>query len=378
MAQWCNKVGLAVAVLSTLTAIPDKANAANDCFSYDSCCEQSCDPCSFTGVEVGADFLYWKPCVDELDFVAVESTASFTEDGIPETHTSLRYKDICQGWEPGVRVRIALPDCWCDWTLSGSYTWINLKNSNSLDLLDDEDLTENAALISGSIRSPLLHGSFASVLPEFFAGWEIAKGRLDTTYQTWDALFSYDVVCNRCNILSPFFGVEGLILNQELKAYYLESLDSEINKAVFDWSSDYFGVGLKVGTDYTYNLFDCLKVFARASGSLVVGNDCAESNQAVFLGAASQTINVRSLSYKDDDKFIIVPGYHLQLGVLYESCYCGMDFGIRLGWEFVNWHNVPNHRVFPSDVDVNNALSTSPTVRTLGFQGFLAGGEIRF
>jgi hypothetical protein len=120
-----------------------------------------------------------------------------------------------------------------------------------------------------------------------------------------------------------------------------------------------------------------MKVFARGSGSIVVGNDCSSADAGVYwLDGTTTTLDTRD--YNDDDKCLIVPGYHVQVGFLYESCYCGVDFGVRLGYEFVNWYNVPNHRVFPGESDLDSAISTSSSIRSFGMHGLLAGADVRF
>lgn len=356
MVQWCKKVGF-TAALCLLTVVPDNAKAYDQC--YDTCQ----DACSLGGFEFGADFLYWKPCVDETDFAAYTLEGdTTTTDGIPENTLSVNYKQMCLNWEPGVRVRVAMPEVWCDWKLSASWVWVHSCDSRALGLADGDQ---------GHYTSPLLAPGFGDLITDYVT----ADGSWDSTYQTWDALFSYDITCNRCNVITPFFGVEGLVLNQTLKADYETTVGEQVNSSYVKWSSDFWGVGLKIGTDYTYTLFDCMKVFARASGSLVIGDDCNSEDQGIYYQDSATITTLDSRKYKDDDKCLIVPGYHLQVGFLYESCYCGVDFGVRLGYEFVNWYNVPNQRNFSLD-STNGATPSS--IRNYGMHGLLAGAEVKF
>lgn len=371
MAKWNKKIGLLVLNLGLLVMTPSMVNAA-DCYSCDP--RDPCvDPCGsescFGGYDLGVDFLYWKAAIDDLDWCAVFTSDEVTEVRPNGVNYQVKYHDVCPGWEPGVRVRLSKDACWCDWRFAASYTRVKSSADRSCD---------NCIGCSTSdiyiLAPPLFNGESGQ--------YEYAKADWESTYQTWDVLFSYDIDCNRCHVFSPFFGIEGLILSQNLEATYETPRDAIANSANFKWNSNYFGVGLKVGSDYTYNICDSLKLFARASGTLVVGDDDSSNTQTFWSNSTTDATFTR-VKWKDDDCARLVPGYHVQLGVLYESCYCGTEWGFRLGWEFVNWYNVANHRDFTGSGDVGTTStdlsgSSSPNVRTYGFHGLLAGLELHF
>lgn len=347
MAKWNKKLGLVFLNLGLLTVTPNFANA-------DSCYDPCCDPCSFGGFEIGADFLYWKPCVDNLDYVYYfeGETTSASTPSITERHSG--YKSVCLDWEPGFRIRVAKDDVWCDWRLSASYTWLNINNSATSTKLG---VTDGEFLIS-----PLF-----TFFDDFLQNFEVIKGKYDTSYNTWDVLFSYDISCNRCHTFSPFWGVEGLIFNQELSAIgFADVTIDNVDVLAAKWTSDYFGVGLKLGTDYVFQMLDCLKLYASASGSITVGNHDNKLVNTEYDASGNITID----TFKSDDNCQFVPGYHLAVGVLYESDMCGCDYGFRLGWESTEWRNVSNPRQF--------ALFGSSNTSTVGFHGLVAGLDFSF
>jgi Legionella pneumophila major outer membrane protein precursor len=361
MAKWNKKLGLVFINLGLLTMTPNFANA-------DSCYDPCCDPCSFGGFEIGVDFLYWKPCVDNLDYAVVKY--HHTTEGTSPVIDSNKwgYKCLCLDWEPGFRVRFAKEDIFCNWNLSGSYTWLDVCSSGSC--------KEPSADLDAYVSSPLFHPAMNNdeFAPEF-GELTYVGGNYDTTYQTWDVLLSYDIACNRCHSFQPFFGVEGVILNQEIKVAGFQDYEHHYADAMAaKWNSDFFGVGLKIGSAYEFQLNDCVKFYGSASGVITVGNRDGKYVGAVY----HQSGEVDKWIFTDSDCCQFVPGYHLAAGLLYETDACGCDFAVRLGWEFVNWHNVSNPRAFTSGKDGQEFFSASSDYTNVGFHGLVAGLDFSF
>jgi len=369
MAKWNKKLGLAFISLGLLTMTPNFANA--DC-SYDPCC----DPCSFGGFEIGADFLYWKPCVDNLDYAVVK----YADGGDTELSTSKwGYKCVCLDWEPGFRIRLGKDDVWCNWRLDASYTWLDINTSSSCKAPTGDD-----AYVSSPMFHPIQGNGYDGA--PTFDELTYVKGTYDTTYQTWDVLLSYDISCNRCHTFQPFFGVEGLILDQDIKVHaYVDPDDTTLDTISLAWNSDFFGVGLKIGTNYQFQMFDCLKFYGGASGVITVGDRDGRGRGYVTDGSG----NVHEGIFSDSDCCQFVPGYHLAVGLLYETDMCGCDFAVRVGWEFVQWHNVSNPRAFSGDKtiaqkqsedgsDAKAYFSSSSDYTTFGLHGLTVGLDFSF
>ncbi|NGX43727.1 MAG: hypothetical protein K940chlam7_02027, partial [Chlamydiae bacterium] len=317
---------------------------------YDSCYDSCCwDPCNMN-FELGADFLWWKPCVDDLDYAAKNTKDSPRE---------YKFKNICPDWEPGVRVYLGIPNLYCDWGLTASYTYINSDDSSSASSTGDDDIIH-------VIQHPGL---------EINNDYECGKGEWDATYHDWDILANYNISCKKCHQFSPYFGVAGICLEQNLKITLDDSSTSE--KEITKWDSDYWGVGLRLGSGYQYRFSDCLSFFVKGDGTILAG----EADSKIKFDDNDSNSN-HDLSFKDSKDCQIIPGYHIRAGFIYDTCLCDWDFSLRLGYEFLMWHNVPNHRTFVGNDFTNGkkdaAISTSSNTRTFGFHGLLAGMSVSF
>ncbi|HEY4832830.1 MAG TPA: Lpg1974 family pore-forming outer membrane protein [Waddliaceae bacterium] len=343
MEKWRKKIGIAVlASAALLTFAPNMANAYNrDCDPCNNTCDWNC--CGgFEGFDIGVDFLWWKPCVDDLDFCASVDEES---DGFD---WNIKYKGICPDWEPGVRVLFKMPSCYCDLGLAACYTYIHAQTKRSFRGDDD-------------VACPLIHPATDEAGDTFDA----ARGRWELNYHDWDVLATYDIACNQCHHFKPFIGIAGNVINQ--KFHVKLRADSEIDTV--NWSSDYWGVGLRAGAEYVYQISDCLRFFSVAHGTLLAGKADGTNHQSF-----PSTVRV-----KDDNCCYFVPGYHIGTGFSYNTCMCDWDVSFRIGYEFLVWHNVPNHRIFTGGDGMGSySDSTSPSTRTLGFHGLLLGLGVSF
>lgn len=347
MEKWRKKICLALLSIGMLAFAPVSANqgSCDPCDSCETSCWNPCDWdfCNFGGFEVGAEFLWWKPCVDDLDYAArVYETSD---------HTHVDYKGICPDWDAGVRVTLGLPNFFCNWDVCASYTYFE---SNDCASIDEEN----------EIVSPLVHqGGLGSTLI-----YDEAHGSWDMTYHEWDILFAYDIACNPCHHFKPFFGVAGIVLDQGLTVK-LQDSDTEDE---IKWNSDFWGVGLRAGTCYTYKINDCISFYAKAHGTLLAGE--ADSTNHQDLDTSGENIIL-----KDAGCCHFVPGYHIGAGFVYDTCVCNWNLSAKLGYEFLEWCNIPNHRGYTGDnLTTEASHATSASVRTLGFHGLVAGLALKF
>lgn len=340
MQKWNKFFSLALMSAALCAFAPSGVQAQN----CDPCCDPCWDPCNFGEFEVGVDFLWWKPCVDDLDYCADRKSSS---------NKDFKHKSVCLDWEPGVRVFLGKPDFYCGWDFGASYTYIS-------------SCTSSTTKHNGNIVPTNTHSGFTS------AFFDEGKGSWDSCYHEWDLLISFDNSCNQCHQLSHYFGVAGIVLDQELKATLENSSQIEQTK----WDSDYWGVGFRLGTDYNRRICDCFSFFANGNATILVGDADSKTR---FDSRDSGTS--ADHTFKDDDTCQIVPGYHLSAGFSYDTCVCDWDFSLRLGYEFLVWHNLPNQRTYVSDSSFSSpetALSTSSNTRTFGYHGLLAGVQMSF
>ncbi len=344
MEKWKKTISLTALSIGLMAFVPNEINGLN------------CNPCDAC-FEIDVDFLYWSPCIDDLDYATVVTPTN--SGGV--TATDIDHKRFCLDWEPGVRVTLGFPDFFCNWGTSISYTYIGSCDNRKAEF--DGDLGEFAG-----VSSPLVN-------PAVFDNdtlYEEAEGSWDLCYHEWDILFGNDIICNQCHHFKPFFGVAGICLDQEIKVNLTET-SGENAEIEVKWENEYWGVGLRTGMEYTYRINQCYSIFAKAHGTLLAGEVCNKNKQFFVIGDNKEFFN-----FNEDDHCHFVPGFSIATGFLYDTCYCDREFSFKLGYEFVSWHNIPNHRVYTGRASEELGDSTSPSTRTLGFHGLMAGVSLSF
>ncbi|NGX43302.1 MAG: hypothetical protein K940chlam7_01597 [Chlamydiae bacterium] len=341
MEKWRKIFSLALMSVALFTFVPGGVQARDN----DSCCDPCYDPCDCGGFEVGVDFLWWKPCVGDLDYAAVKKDSKF------------KHKGICPDWEPGFRVYIGKADVCCGGGFGASYTCVSSKSSSS---------TKK----DGEVVLGYGHPGFLTNKGRYDKG----KGSYDVNYQEWDLLASYGSSNGECSQSSYYFGVAGINLDQEFKAEIRQNSPARIRNK---WDSDYWGVGLRIGADYKRRICDCFSFFANGQASILAGESCAKSR------FDSQDSNTNfDHKFTEEEVCRVVPGYHVGAGFSYDTCVCDWDFSFRVGYEFLSWHNIPSRRTYVSDEKIGDeieaALSTSSNSQTFGFHGLFAGFQLSF
>lgn len=302
-----------------------------------------CGSC-FDGVCIGAEFLYWQPCLSNNDVALV-----FDSDPL---ESSGRFEFIPNDWEPGVRVYLGKDNFWCGWNIWASYTY--LKTNGSKDLTPPPN---------GALISDFLFGNAGNDIALFaYSFVDFIHQRQTIEYQTYEILFSHwKFETCYCLTLMPYFGVEGLLLDQTLEF----ATASGANTLNADITLDYHGVGLKTGLDFHFPLWKCFSFIVNTSLSMTYGNKKWELTGIGQTNDTSATPLNQNIKAKE---CVFIPGFDIKLGLNFATCRCGKEIGVIAGWEYLQKHNVPQI----------NRYGTIDDTLTLGFQGLFAGGYVKF
>jgi len=361
MKKWSRRIALAALIACLFIVTPSWAKTKD----YDSC--DPCGgwaPCSFGDLEVGGEFLWWKPCVDHLEYAHVEKYL-----GNNEYRTKSTIKTLCPDWGPGGRVWVYKPSLLCGTCGIGvSWTGIYLNHSEaSAETLDEKKTSVEYAYLPSAAY---YYGNYTNVTGHFKVG-----------YCDYDVLLSYPCFCSECSIIRPFFGFAGLVLHQKFrtKGENEKKYDGDVK-----WKSDLCAYGLRVGTEYECKFADCFSVFGKLVATVI--NGCPDTKSSHHFSSHIEGEPNKYHRISEDECYRCYPGYHLAAGVAYDTCINNVDVIFRVGYELVEWHNLPHQRKFflnevpaangnDSYVTTNNTDSSN---RTFGWQGLLIGLGVYF
>ncbi len=303
-------------------------------------------PCD--GLEFGADFIYWKPCLNDLDYAI-----SFNAD--PDLGAEGCYHCLDHGYEPGFRVFGRLDDLWCGLGISGSYTYLWNK-------------AENKSLLpaGGDLLSTLAQSEFnIGTASEIRASHALR-------YQTFDALFFFSFeCCSPCSVFIPFLGFEGMKLEQDTISHAISN-ENPNDFVKIHWDSEYLGLGLKLGTEYRILLPCHFQWFFKGSFTVLGG-----FNDSCNTLTNHDDVDVKFTFKECED--LCLPGCHLAAGLRYELSWCGKAIKFQVGYEFLDWWNIPKiRRANVSNEDLFLDSTTLSTGSNLTLHGLFAGLDFGF
>ncbi len=323
------------------------------CTSNDCCCEPECfcrfpnfDPCC-KGIGnrflITGEFLWWTPCFNNLDYAIFTDDLGLVGNVVFEDDS---YQNVQHQWMPGFRVGLEIDQVYCNWDLRFNYTWFQGK--------DKQDVKGQLGYATPTIFHP---GTIT-----FFESFNQITGSHKYQYQTFEIQFGQTFKLACCHRLFPFFGLEGVKLDQVIKS---NGIEADVTRAKVRWESCYEALGLEIGADYRFHLLSGLEFFAQGTFTVVGG--CSKS-----VNRQEDVNDSRIVFFNTDDK-ICTPGLHLKAGADYTIESCGHEFLVTIGYEFIEWFNMPQIRRFLSDSSESIGLSTSVNGSRIGFHGLFVG-----
>jgi len=342
----------------------------NDDCCYPDCCQEGG---LLDGIEIGAEFLYWQPFFDDLDFGFVSTSTPFSGSSSSSSSSgddvSGRFHNLNHDWIPAFRVFAALKnDMCCGLNLCLAYTRV-----------EDSRKRHLYAPTGGVLSSTLFHPVLTDLFPGFVASELTGHHRFN--YDTYDLMFSHDFCFAECHQFTPYFGVTGMDLDRNRHSHLL-AIDPSTGYSVdghFKYQSDFWGIGLKVGNEYKYQIFDSLSIFGNGNLSILAGNVQAHNHQYFSESSpAGAVVTSDYFSFKTRDDWRLVPGYQLCAGFRYDTSICDWGITATIAYEFTQWFNLPRVPRFVSATPGAVAISTSDRGEHIGFQGLNVGLALKF
>jgi hypothetical protein len=271
---------------------------------------EECCACGPGGLFVSGEYLLMKPRRRALDFAIVDPI----DNGVPEGSI----ESINWDWSSGLRVGGGYRAPGSSWEVGVFYTYLHSSDHRTLEAPD-----------GGALYATLTHpGAIEQVA--------VAAGSSSLNYNVIDLEVGRHFCLGDCFEARLFGGGRAAWIDQRLHVLY-DGIDA--NLAEVTSPIDFDGGGLRAGGEGWWKLGGGFGLFARAAGSLLVGNfrtHLTETNAA----GATVIVNVSDRFEK------VVPVAELGAGVAWQS----QHVRLSAGYEIVNWFNLVDSPDFVDDV----------------------------
>lgn len=294
-----------------------------------------------------AEYLYWKPSVDDTYFV-IDSPVS-------TTFPNGRRKDNNLHFNSGYRLGGGYQFCDCG-ELSLTYTHLDFKQSK----------TVSGDFLWATLGVPDVVSSF-----ENYTG--SARSHLKFHYQRFDVLYAQQIIENCCGLdVGLAFGLEAAEL--KLNESYL--YQSATHTATFNQRSKTNVVGPELGFTLGYELYkgsecDCMpgtlsfNVFS--SGSILAARTRSNLNNVEDA--------VTFLDVSNSKSWRIIPAFHSCVSLNYDMAFSCVDASIGIGYEFSSYIRGISRTTFPDDVADGLCFNHYDN---FDMQGLVVSGTVRF
>ncbi|MCB1148796.1 MAG: hypothetical protein KDK48_01405 [Chlamydiia bacterium] len=299
---------------------------------------------------IEGEFLWWKPCTDSRPWAAQE-----TEDG------TFDYKQVCLDREAGIRGTFAKENVVGGLDLRISYSYLKSTGRDKL-----ESKTPN-------IFSTLAHAVFPGEANPLDNIFDLADVHRQMRYNAFDAVLY--TTCPFCYLeLTPFIGFAGFFIEQEIKSRFANRI---VPVTFLDtlWNSQCAGFGMTLGSGGVYH-FSCFDVYGKAQGALFAARPTVERDLQTFAVIGGDEI---ATLFQGSECGFLVASWNLAVGLAYNWTWMDGNFSAHAGYEAVWYHNLPRPRAYMAESGATAAaLSTSPTLGTLGLHGLVLGVDVSF
>jgi hypothetical protein len=297
------------------------------------------------------DYLYWIAQEDSLYYAHTglgSGTSGFPPDGNIDFDGHL--KKVKPEWDSGARIGLGLNFPKAGYDLVAYWTWFSTDASNSV------------SKRNGTLFSIWAHPDHSSTAADTFA-----KGQWNLNINLFDLEWGRSSWFGGHFSLRPFFGIRGLLLEQDLKNRYVYDASPVIFGRLHS-ESDFHGAGLRTGADVRFAMGYGFSIYGIASGALLYGRfDCdfhLKENQF-------------TIAHSKDRFWKGISSLQLALGLGWDTHFSKDRLHIELhaGWEQNQWFSVNQMNHFMQEIGKGIFFQENSN---LSLQGLVAGGRFDF
>ena len=259
---------------------------------------------------IWGEFLYWKASEQGLDY-AVNVAFSSASQPIKMDWEKPHFE-----WSPGFRLGAGKRICISAWDLS--ITWTHF-------------FTHAHSTTSSGNGSHFMEQLWIPSPYGIDANHSSMKWGLH--YNTVDLLMGYNCDISECFSITPFFGLRGLFIDQDIHVKYNGGDFDPIIPIKFRGKNDYNAFGIRVGVDLFFWFNQQVNIFGSGSTTLLYGKYIlAEkvSGKNVLLNQVS-----KNLFHENSNFFQVTNDLATAVGVEWRPCIFERKVSIAFAYEII-------------------------------------------
>lgn len=330
--------------------------ADNNQISNNASTGQNCVPCveaevepswpyNIKGLVISGEFLWWKVDETGLDYAFSKNfpVLQYVPDAQPESGLVGDEHDASFKWSPGFRIGLGYQFINTPWTLQVEYTRFTSENTNKAHVPDFNGFQNYTATNANGMTFPA--STPISILNNTLSGFletppEKIRSHLHLKYNLVDINLVKHLFFNSSFILSPYFGAEGVFIDQKWSVDYfsypfINTIPVTIaNTNAYRNKWKFKGGGIDVGVDIDWYWGAGFSCYAKAEVAALYGSH----HRSFSMKTLPAYIEVYQYGSVEENRTI----QRTQLSAGLEWAYsCGTQaFSLFAGWEFNTLYNL--------------------------------------
>ncbi|NGX39361.1 MAG: hypothetical protein KR126chlam1_00687 [Chlamydiae bacterium] len=324
------KTSLSLGTLALLS--PLALQAGEDCCPpRNSCCEDCCHEQLFveqSQLFLTGEFLYWTVEEGAVDYAIRMNKETPAQKTAPIGD----YKSADFEFDPGFRVSLGWYNCPKYWELTGQYTWLKSKGSDSASKPDDPNLFLNPTWSTFPNTAPYVK----------------AESSIELKYQLGD-LYVARVFDPNPHLRMRFIGgLTVAVIEQDWDFSYTNEAEG-VDRYKNEWC--FTGGGVRLGTTIDWFWGYGFYLTGRVTVASLVGSYENKANQTNFDGECIRAGKFEETRFSFHTQFLLGPSWQC-------PCDC-WSFELFAGYEFNSWFNLHEVYRIPS---INPQDDPKPTI----------------
>ena len=306
---------------------------------------------------ITANFIYWRAYQEGLNYA---TPAPFNPLwGYDNDATQVSSGDIGTDWGPGFKVGLGLDTAHDGWQVYAQYTWNSFSDTGKIGYAPSTEDAAVAADAASKVVNPFDGSLFTSDNAE--ANWKLRFNKIDL-------MLARDFYLSQYLTMKPAAGLTGTWQTQTMSTEYTRTTTPyQIGAALTpaptvaaylqdDLAMKNYGIGLRVGSDFTWYFTKQFSLFGDMYGNLYWTDYTTQTNKEVLHSPANE-LSKTYIDQSGDDYYSVKFAGEMELGLMWETYFCERDyhFAARVSWEMQNWFNWT--RFSTSDAMTNKDLS---------------------
>lgn len=275
---------------------------------------------AFSGINVqcgwdlfaDASFTYWKATQDNMEVGLLDTADVPSTYGVNGNITKATFINQDADFKPGFKIDLGYKSNFDDWDVLGEYTWYRSTNTTSKSIESPSPAT--AGMIFPTFGSPATQSDIY---------YNSAKSNWHLRMDLADLLVGRSYKVGKKLNFHSYAGLRGAWIDQHVTTNYTNSVFTDVllGTARNEAKSTSWGIGPKVGVDFSWDVGKSVRIYNKNSGDLLYTRYTQLVSNDRFNISSDPASAFDTLHFVQDDLDTVRAHFDFEIGAGWGTCF---------------------------------------------------------